>query len=128
MPMQKSLYPSDWDAISHMVKHESDWTCEQCGKECREPDEALVDFIIRTSGGRHSKADYERLRHPQKFTLTTAHIDHVPENCDRSNLKALCVPCHARMDLKAMPHKKHLKRERFGQLTLNLKVLEPDRL
>ena len=122
MPMERSLYPTDWDAIAHMVKTESNWTCEQCGKQCREFDEDLVDFVIRTSGGRHSKADYERLMHPQKFTLTTAHLDHVPENCHRSNLKALCVPCHARMDLKAMPHKKHLKRERAGQLTLNLQT------
>ena len=126
MPMQRELYPEDWDAIAHMVKVESNWTCEQCGKQCREFDEDLVDFVIRTSGGRHSSEGYERLRHPQRFTLTTAHLDHVPENCERSNLKALCVPCHARMDLRAMPHKKNLKRERSGQLTLNLKVLEGD--
>lgn len=124
MPMQRDLYPEDWAAIAHMVKHESNWTCEQCGKECREPDEDLIDFIIRTSGGRHSKADYERLRHPQKFTLTAAHLDHIPANCDRSNLRALCAPCHCKMDLKAMGRKKMLKRERSGQLTLDFKVLK----
>ena len=128
MPMQKSLYPSDWDAIAHMVKVESDWRCEQCGKECRQPDEDLIDFIIRTSGRTHSKAVYERLRHPKKWELGVAHLDHNPAKCHRSNLKALCAPCHCRMDLIAMGRKKMLKREREGQLTLNLKVLEPDRL
>ena len=126
MPMRRELYPKDWAAIAHMVKTESNWTCEQCGKQCREPDEDLIDFIIRTSGGTHSKADYERLKHPKKWELDAAHLDHIPENCDRSNLKALCAPCHCRMDLKAMGRKKMLKRERSGQLTLEFKVLEGD--
>lgn len=42
----------------------------------------------------------------------------MPMQRDRSNLKALCSVCHCRMDLKAMPHKKMLKREREGQLNL----------
>lgn len=126
MPMQRDLYPLDWDAIAHMVKVEADWKCEECGKECKQPDEDLIDFIIRTVGGLHSIGSYERLRHPKKWELGVAHLDHIPAKCHRSNLKALCTQCHCRMDLKAMPLKKHLRRERNGQLTLNLTVLEGD--
>ena len=128
MPMQRSLYPADWDAIAHMVKVEADWKCEQCGKECKQPHEDLIDFIIRTSGRTYNKAAYARLKHPKKWELGAAHLDHIPTNCHRSNLKALCAPCHCRLDLRAMGRKKMLKRERAGQLTLSLKVLEGDEL
>jgi hypothetical protein len=47
-----------------------------------------------------------------------AHLDHSPKNCDRSNLRALCAPCHCRYDLSQMARKKRLKAERLGQLTL----------
>lgn len=35
---------------------------------------------------------------PVKVVLTVAHMDHRPENCERSNLKALCQRCHNRYD------------------------------
>ena len=30
--------------------------------------------------------------------LTTAHLDHTPENCSDDNLKALCQRCHLAWD------------------------------
>ena len=30
--------------------------------------------------------------------LTVAHLDHVPENCDPDNLRALCQRCHNAYD------------------------------
>ena len=33
-----------------------------------------------------------------KIVLTCAHLDHVPENCANTNLKALCQKCHLRYD------------------------------
>jgi hypothetical protein len=30
--------------------------------------------------------------------LTVAHLDHTPEHCDPSNLKAMCQRCHLRYD------------------------------
>ncbi|MCL2933183.1 MAG: hypothetical protein MGG11_13290 [Trichodesmium sp. MAG_R03] len=35
---------------------------------------------------------------PQGFTLTTAHLDHNPGNCEAGNLKALCSVCHLKLD------------------------------
>jgi hypothetical protein len=62
------------------------------------------------------------LNHPRRWMLTVAHLDHKPQNCDRSNLQALCSPCHCRYDLSQMPRKIALKRERQGQLVLPLNV------
>lgn len=113
MPMDRRLYPANWDEIALQIKEAANWSCQQCGRECRRKGETLSEFCTR----RNSPWD-EVVEHPQKFTLTVAHLDHVPANCDLSNLKALCSGCHCRYDLKAMSLKKRLKRERLGQLTL----------
>jgi hypothetical protein len=55
---------------------------------------------------------------PRRFLLTVAHLNHIPADCGRDNLKALCSPCHCRYDLKQMGRKRWLKRERHGQLRL----------
>ncbi|MBD2001890.1 MULTISPECIES: HNH endonuclease [Cyanophyceae] len=113
MPMDRSLYPPNWDEIATQIKQAANWLCRECGRQCRRPGETLVEFCKR----RNQPWD-EVMAHPQRFTLTVAHLDHIPANCDPSNLKALCSGCHCRYDLKAMPLKKRLKRERLGQLSL----------
>jgi hypothetical protein len=55
-----------------------------------------------------------------RFILTVAHLNHIPNDCRRENLKALCAPCHCRYDLRAMPLKRRLKQERLGQMVLDL--------
>ncbi|NJN59397.1 MAG: HNH endonuclease [Leptolyngbyaceae cyanobacterium SL_5_9] len=116
MPMQRDLYPDDWEAISFRVKTEANWCCEECGKRCRRPGEDLLQFFERLN---YFPLE-DLFEHPQRWTLTVAHLDHQPQNCDRTNLKALCAPCHCRYDLKQMARKRRLKLERQGQLTLNL--------
>ena len=139
MPWNRALYPDNWDEIARQVKEESDWCCEQCGRPCREPGESIDDFEERLDGDLRYMSEGSPLRwiddlyesvfseadgfeadvmKPQRFTLTVAHLDHQPENCDRANLKALCAPCHCRYDLSQMARKKQLKAERLGQLTL----------
>ena len=93
MPMDKSLYPKDWEAIADFVQHYFDGQVQ--GQDTRD----LVE-------------------HPQRYTLSVAHLDHQPGNCDRSNLKALCMPCHCRYDLTCMAQKRRLKAERLGQLRI----------
>ena len=89
MPMQRELYPPDWDAIAHAKKQSAGWKCEECGKQCRKPVEAFRGH---------------------KYTLTVAHLDHNPANCSPDNLKALCAPCHLRYD--AMHHAETRRRKR----------------
>lgn len=79
MPMERDRYPDDWPKIAKDVKDEAGWKCEECGKQCRRLGETFDTH---------------------RRTLTVHHKDHVPEHCSRSNLIALCAPCHLRADAK----------------------------
>lgn len=120
MPMQRHLYPQNWEQIAYQVKQKAEWKCEECGRECRRSGEPVSEFTERIATGRLSECPVvaEFLEKPTRFVLTVAHLDHRPENCQRSNLRALCVPCHCRYDLSQMARKKALKLEREGQLNL----------
>ncbi|MGD1905565.1 MAG: HNH endonuclease [Leptolyngbyaceae cyanobacterium] len=120
MSWNRDLYPANWDQIARQVKDEADWKCEQCGKDCRRPEQSHFNFIERIQTNRLSECPVvaEYLEHPTRWVLTVAHLDHTPENCDRANLRALCAPCHCRYDLSQMAKKKRLKMERLGQLSL----------
>ena len=65
-------YPKDWKDISRSIRERAGNRCEQCEAANGEP-------------------------HPitgSKVVLTVAHLDHTPENCDPSNLRAWCQKCH----------------------------------
>jgi hypothetical protein len=123
MPMQRNLYPDDWDAIAFQIKSEAGWKCEYCQRPCRLPDESLPDLISRIRAEHPTWA--HDLDKANRFVLTTAHLNHEPKDCRRENLKALCAPCHCRYDLKAMGQKRRLKQERNGQLPIPLEHEEP---
>ena len=91
-PENRVRYPADWKAVSTAVKESAGWRCE-CTGECGR-------------GAAHLSADLRcpnRHGHPAFSTgstvvLTTAHLDHTPENCDPANLKAMCQGCHLHYD------------------------------
>jgi len=120
MPMDRRLYPPNWEAIARQIKDEVGWRCEGCGRLCIRPGEDPLAFMERIRTGRISECPVvqEFLEKPRRFLLTVAHLDHVPQNSDRRNLKAWCAPCHCRYDLSQMARKQYLKRERQGQLNL----------
>lgn len=121
MPMERDRYPENWEEIALKVKEQADWCCQDCGRKCRKPGESLFDFIDRLVGGNwrdncelwSTVAD-----HPQRWTLTTAHLDQNPGNNAPGNLKALCAPCHLRHDRPFRQLNRRLKSERRGQLNL----------
>lgn len=83
-PENRRRYPADWATISRGVKERAGWRCEGSPKypACR---------------ARHGE--------PQPVTgsrvvLTTAHLDHQPENNAPENLKAWCQRCHNTYDLQ----------------------------
>lgn len=115
-PMQRDLYPKNWDSIAHAVKTAANWTCQSCGKVCRQQGEIWTDYLIRVNPSVGEAIGMAA--HPIRYDLNAAHLDHNPPNCNPENLMALCNPCHCRMDLKAIPLKQHMKRERHGQMTL----------
>ena len=78
MPMDRSLYPADWDDIALRKKEQANWTCERCHKACYRPGEPALD---------------------RRKVLTVHHKDHDPANCTDDNLEALCAPCHLREEV-----------------------------
>lgn len=81
-PENRARYPKDWKAIVEQVRERSGNKCEgspefpDCRAENSQP-------------------------HPEtgsKVVLTTAHLDHVPENCDLANLRHWCQRCHLNYD------------------------------
>ena len=130
MPMNRKLYPKNWDEIATARKQAANWTCEWCDRPCRRPGEddlSLMDRIALSDwagdlwdGDPIAGAIGSAVLKLGRFTLTVAHINHQPEDCRPKNLAALCSVCHCRYDLKALPLKRRLKAERLGQLTLSL--------
>ena len=121
MPMDRKLYPEDWDDIASGIKAEVNWCCEFCGRACPRPGESPQDFMSRictTCDLATCPVVAEYRKSPRRYLLTVAHLNHIPADCDRANLKALCSPCHCRYDLKQMGRKRFLKRERHGQLRI----------
>jgi len=129
MPMDRSLYPDNWDKIALAVKTAANWTCQECDRPCRRPGESDGDLLerIQTQHPNWVKdlTQTETLdglwligtKSLTRFLLTAAHVNHDPEN-PNAELKAWCTVCHCRYDLKGMATKKRLKRERLGQLNL----------
>lgn len=77
-PENRGRYPKDWKQIVERVRERSGNCCEGSPSfpECRAPN---------------------GVAHPQtgsKVVLTTAHLDHTPENCDLTNLRHWCQRCH----------------------------------
>lgn len=116
MPMDRSLYPPNWEEISAALKEQVGQVCEQCGipneiyiyrnkfnpaKWIREPEEWEDS---EESEALEHELYYHRTEYPRKphqVVLTTAHLDHNPANNERSNLRVLCQRCHLLYDL---PH------------------------
>ena len=129
MPMDRSRYPKDWEAIALKVKSDADWTCQQCNRPCRRPGESDDDLMERIEvyhpSWAYDLAEWDmddehgavEVRKLTRFTLTTAHPNHDPENPD-AELRAWCSVCHCRYDLKEIQRKKRLRKEHLGQMNL----------
>lgn len=90
MPMDKSKYPANWDAISRSIRFDRAKNhCEFCGAKNGEPNPKTGSKVV----------------------LTVAHLyDPDPMNCDPDNLAALCQACHLKYDGKM--HAQHAKETR----------------
>lgn len=91
-PENRARYPADWPEIVAKVRERSGGRCE-CDGRCGRPAYHLGE------DGRCVNVD----RQPAIGTgslviLTTAHLDHTPENCDLRNLMHACQGCHLHYD------------------------------
>jgi hypothetical protein len=119
MPIERDRYRPDWEDFSHSIKCAADWTCQRCGKQCRQKGESIEAFANRRFPP-NAETWKEAMQHPQKFCLTVAHLDQNPTNDEPENVLALCTPCHLEHDRPYLSHNAYAKRERFGQLKLKL--------
>jgi hypothetical protein len=95
MPMNRELYPENWEEIALAIKNENNWTCAQCRKICRKPGERLALFCKRINEWR------EVANNPQSFTLTRAdYPDRDSANCTENDLITLCAQYHLKLDVK----------------------------
>ncbi len=104
MPMNRELYPPDWESISKRIRF------ERAGNRCE-----WCNAPNRTAIGRLKldKAEWvvwsDELNdewYEVEVVLTVAHLDHIPMNCDDDNLAALCQLCHLRYDSKHKAEKR----------------------
>lgn len=87
-PENRDRYPADWDAISRAAKDRADWRCActgHCGRGTH----------TGRCPNRHGHGAYDT---GSLVILTTAHLNHQPEDCRPENLVPMCQGCHLHMD------------------------------
>lgn len=112
-PENRARYPKDWPAISAQARERARWRCEKCGVRNgalggRTRDGAwhaalpLGERSLRLEWPKPGTlawcSGHDSQLRIVRIVLTVAHLDHEPENCDPSNLRAWCQRCHLRYD------------------------------
>jgi len=122
MPMKRSAYPKDWKRISLEIRQRDSWTCQHCQRPCRKPGEDVFLFSDRLGDwikdfweeiSDDESGEFGYVPKPGRFTLTVAHLDHDPSNCEPGNLLSLCPKCHLKYD--AQQHKENSARTRSSK-------------
>lgn len=100
-PENKARYPENWKEIRDKILKRANYNCEFCGVENYSYGYRTLDGLFVKVSNIFEAYWAGRGNHKLvKIVLTIAHLDHMPENNDESNLKALCQRCHNRYDMK----------------------------
>lgn len=123
-PENKNRYPKNWKQIRAQILERARNRCEWCGLENHIFGIRRKDGIFDELQGMELEAAHIDGIRVTKIVLTIAHIDHIPENNDPTNLAALCQKCHLGHDMeqhiKNRRYFARLRLERAGQQTLKL--------
>lgn len=95
---ERHRYPPDWPAISAAIRKGRAGNRCECIGECGQDHGFALGGEPARCPRRHRDPCPSNPSHPT--ILTVAHLDHTPENCDPSNLKAMCQACHLRYDAR----------------------------
>lgn len=118
MMKNRHLYPDNWEYISLHIREKASWRCRQCGKCCRKPKEPIQSFINRID----LNLALTIRKHPIRWCLTVAHLNHIPADCREENLMAMCAPCHLKYDAEYHAAIRKINKykllEKNGQLSL----------
>lgn len=89
-PENKARYPGDWKTISHRIRFDrAQGRCE-CAGECGTPG-CGPERCTAIHGAPNAWSG-------KNVVLTTAHLNHTPEDVRDANLKAMCQRCHLAYD------------------------------
>lgn len=112
-PENLARYPKDWKDISSFTRRRAGNCCEGSPDfpDCRAPNRTLgywrnskfvpMPRALREAGAK--KGDEIACNDGStikiiEIVLTVAHLDHTPENCELTNLRAWCQRCHLHYD------------------------------
>lgn len=90
-PENRHRYPPDWPQISHRIRFERAAGRCECEGECGR------GTHTGRCPNRHGQPAYSTR---SKVVLTVAHLNHIPEDCADTNLRAMCPGCHLHYDLE----------------------------
>jgi len=111
MPMDRKLYPPDWEEISRHIRFDIAKGRCQCEGECG---------LHRTTPGPRrciEKNGHEAKWARGKIVLTTAHLCECDPLCgNEAHLKAMCQRCHLRVDQDL--HAKNSKATRRSRMAV----------
>jgi hypothetical protein len=99
-PENRARYPQDWATISAEIRFtRAGGRCE-CDGRCGRPDWHLGpdSRCVAYHGNPIPQEPWSQKVARWTVVLTTAHLDHTPENCDEENLMAMCQGCHLHYD------------------------------
>ena len=127
MPVDRSLYPADWECVSHWVRFErAEGRCEALrtdGTRCGAPHRAYVcrahsdleQYVSPEAAGEDFDDEYRRA---VRIVLTTAHLCNCSPLCaDPAHLAALCQLHHLRLDVDQ--HRQNAARTRRAKLAMD---------
>ncbi len=99
-PENRARYPRNWKEIRAAILGRADHRCEWpgCGVQ---------------NGDRNPRTG-------STVVLTIAHLDHQPENCDWSNLMAMCQQHHLAYDAKHHQQNAHQTRRKGKAIEMDL--------
>lgn len=100
MPLDRSRYPADWNAISKRIRDEAGNRCEWCGVANGAVGQRDRFGTFHEMGPMEAETavcvDGERVT---RIVLTVAHVENPdPMDCRPENLAALCQACHNKLD------------------------------
>lgn len=92
-PENRARYPADWSEISDRIRFERAAGRCECTGQCPRPATHLA-----VDGRCWNHHGHEAWITGSKVVLTTAHLNHQPEDCRDENLLAMCQGCHLHYD------------------------------
>jgi hypothetical protein len=102
-PENRKRYPANWKQIRATILERAGHRCEgsPAFPHCRAPNgEFRVKGMNSEEYMPREMLDGFDATELTRIVLTIGHLDHTPENCDPSNLRAWCQRCHLTYDAK----------------------------